>query len=218
MVDDEAEEEPVSPVIFFDDDEVFPVKAEAAAVPVDAEAPATEPSPSPSAPVSPSAGPRARVAAHAGAVIAGVVAVALAVVLVLTLMAVGNRDALNGARTSALAAARTDAVELAGYNYRHLNADFAVVMATSTPTFRRSFTQTSNALKGALTRFHANAVANVVAAGVVSATTSRVVALVFLTQKVKNTTQSGTSTDRSQIEITLLRSGGRWLINQVTLL
>ena len=91
-------------------------------------------------------------------------------------------------------------------------------MAKSTPTFRRSFTQSSDALKGALTRFHATAVASVVSAGIVSATTSRVVALVFLTQKIKNTTQSGTTTDRSQVEITLLNSGGKWYIDQVSLL
>jgi Mce-associated membrane protein len=205
MVDDEAEEEPVSPVIFFDDEE-------AVDLPVETEEPAPSPSPSPSG------GPRAWVASHAGAVIMSVVAVALAVVLVLTLMTVGNRDAVNGARASALAAARTDAVELAGYSYRHLNADFAVVMAKSTPTFRRSFTQSSDALKGALTRFRATAVASVVSAGVVSATTARAVILVFLTQKVKNTTQSGATTDRSQIAITLLWSQGRWLIDQVTLL
>jgi Mce-associated membrane protein len=208
MVDDEAEEEPVSPVIFFDDEPV--------ALPIDDEEP--EPSPSPRPSVPPSARTRAWVTSHAGTVIMSVVAVALAVVLVLTLMSVGNKDALNGARTSALAAARTDAVELAGYNYRHLNTDFAVVMAKSTPTFRHSFTQSSNALKGTLTRFHATAVAHVVSAGIVSATTARAVALVFLTQKIKNTTQSGTTTDRSQVEITLVRSQGRWLIDQVTLL
>lgn len=208
MVDDGAEEEPVSPVIFFDDDDdvvVDPVETEASP-------------PSPSASPPPSVKPRSWVASHVGAVVMSVVAAALAVVLVLTLMTVGNRDALNGARTSALAAARTDAVELAGYNYRHLNAAFAVVMAQSTPTFRRNFTQASDASKGTLTRFHATAVASVVSAGIVSATTSRVVALVFLTQKIKNTTQSGSTTDRSQVEITLLRSQGRWLIDQVTLL
>jgi Mce-associated membrane protein len=219
MGDDEAEEEPVSPVIFFDDDEVVVPVTDEGVVPVEDEAgalPVGDEAPSPS--VSPSAGPRAWVASHAGAVVMAGVAVVLAVVLVLTLMTVGNRDALNGARSSALAAARTDAVELAGYNYQHLNADFAVVMAKSTPTFRRSFTQSSNALKGTLTRFHATAVAHVVSAGIVSATTSRAVALVFLTQKIKNTTQSGTTTDRSQVEITLVRSQGRWLIDQVTLL
>ena len=60
--------------------------------------------------------------------------------------------------------------------------------------------------------------ASVVSAGVVSATTSRAVVLVFLDQNIANSTQTKPTTDRSQVEITLVRSGGRWLVDQVTLL
>jgi Mce-associated membrane protein len=70
-----------------------------------------------------------------------------------------------------------------------------------------------------LTKYDATATATVVAAGMVSASTSRAVALIFLNQKVTNTTQNGKVTsDESRLEITMLHSGGRWLINQVTLL
>jgi Mce-associated membrane protein len=58
----------------------------------------------------------------------------------------------------------------------------------------------------------------VVSAGVVSASTSRAVVLVFLDQKIANSTQTKPTTDRSQVEITLATSGGRWLIDKVTLL
>jgi Mce-associated membrane protein len=155
---------------------------------------------------------------HGVAALAGLVAAALAVALALTLMQLGNRDALSGARASALAAAKTYSVELAGYNYRHLGHDFAVVEANSTPTFRRTFAQSSDALKATLNRYHATADATVVSAGIVSASTSRVVALVFLDQKITNSTQSAATNDRSQVEITLLNSGGKWYINQVSLL
>jgi len=148
----------------------------------------------------------------------GFVAVVLAVALALTMLALGNRNALDGARASALGAARTDAVELAGYNYRHLNQDFGAVLAHSTASFQRSFAQSSNALKSTLSRYHATAVAKVVSAGLVSATTSRAVVLVFLDQKITNSTQKNASTDRSQVEITLVKPGDSWLINQVTLL
>ncbi len=148
----------------------------------------------------------------------GVVVVALAVALALSLSALGNQDALGSSRISALSAARTYAVQLASYDYDHLNRDFAAVAANSTPSFRRSFTQSSDALKSTLTRYKATAAATVVSAGLVSASTSRAVALVLLDQKIANSTQATPTTDRSQVEITLVSSGGRWLIDQVTLL
>jgi Mce-associated membrane protein len=152
------------------------------------------------------------------AVVLGVVAVGLAVALVLTMQQVSNQNGVDSARTSALAAASKYSVELASYDYRHLVQDFGVVLAHSTPSFRSSFTESSNALKATLTKYHATASAKVVAAGVVSATASRVVALVLLDQTVTNSTQKQPTTDRSQVEITLVLTGGTWLIDQVTLL
>ena len=147
-----------------------------------------------------------------------IVILALVVGLVLSLLAVGNQNALASSRTSAQAAARTYAVELASYNYRDLNRDFSAVAANSTPSFRRTFAESSNALKSTLSRYKATAVASVVSAGVVSASTSGAVVLVFLDQKIANSTQTKPTTDRSQVEITLVTSGGRWLIDKVTLL
>jgi Mce-associated membrane protein len=155
----------------------------------------------------------------------GIVAVALAVALLLALLQVSdrnalvsNQNALDSARTADLAAASTYSVDLAAYDYRHLDQDFGVVLAHSTPSFKRTFTQSSDTLKATLVKYHATAHANVVAAGVVSATTSRAVVLVFLDQTVTNSTQKQPTTDRSQVEITLVLSGRTWLIDQVTLL
>ena len=147
------------------------------------------------------------------------VALVVAVVfLTLTQLSLNSENSLNSARTSALAAAKSYAVDLASYNYQHLDQDFGKVLAESTPTFKQNFTQSSDALKTALNRYDASAWANVVAAGLVSATTSRAVVLVFLNQTVDNTLQKSKPTTESRVEITLLRSGGRWLIDQVSLL
>ncbi len=143
---------------------------------------------------------------------------ALTVALVLSLLALTNQDAQAGARTSALTAARTYAVQLASYDYRNLDRNFAIVAGESTPSFRRSFTESSDALKATLAKYKATAGATVVSAGLVSSGTSQAEALVFLTQKIANATQSKPTTDRSQVQISLVKSGGRWLINQVTLL
>ena len=112
-----------------------------------------------------------------------VVVAALAVALALSLLALSNQDALGSSRTSALAAARTDAVQLASYDYRDLGRDFGAVVAKSTPSFRRRFTESSDALKSTLTKYKATAEASVVSAGLVSASTSRAVALVFSTRR-----------------------------------
>jgi Mce-associated membrane protein len=146
------------------------------------------------------------------------VALALAGALVVSTVTLRADSSLTQARATALTSARSYAVELGGYDYRHLEHDFGVVTANSTPSFRRSFTQSSNALKSTLERYHAVASAKVVAAGLVSATPSHAVALVFLQQRITNTTRSAPTTDRSQVEVSLVRSGGRWLIDQVILL
>jgi Mce-associated membrane protein len=123
-----------------------------------------------------------------------------------------------GGRRRVSASAKSYAVDLASYNYKNLNQDFGKVLAESTPTFKQNFTQSSEALKTAIVRYDASAWANVVGAGLVSATTSRAVVLVFLNQTVQNTLQKNKPTTESRVEITLVRSGGRWLIDQVTLL
>lgn len=152
-------------------------------------------------------------------IVVGMIVVVLVGALVQTTLQLRHRNAVDSARISALAAAKTYAVELATYDYRHLDQDFGLVVADSTPSFRQSFTQSSNALKSVLTKYDATATAKVVAAGMVSANTSRAVALLFINQTVTNTTQKGQPTsDESRLEITLLRSHGKWLINQVSLL
>jgi Mce-associated membrane protein len=150
-----------------------------------------------------------------------VVSVALVVAVVmltLTQFSLNSESSLSSARTSALAAAKSYAVDLASYNYQHLGQDFGKVLAESTPTFKQNFSQSSDALKTTLTRYDASASAKVVAAGLISATTSRAVALIFLNQTVHNTIQTNKPTTESRVEVTLLRSGGHWLINQVSLL
>ena len=156
---------------------------------------------------------------HIRPIVVGMIVVALVGALVQTTVQLRHRDAVDSARASALVASRTYAIELASYDYRHLDQDFGLVTADSTPSFRQSFTQSSNALKSVLTKYDATAKATVLAAGTVSASTSRVVALLFINQTVTNTTQKGGATsDESRLEITLLRSHGKWLINQVSLL
>ncbi len=170
---------------------------------------------------------RSRTAVVLGAVL-GVLVVGLAIALALALVRVGDLQSQNSSLasstaiplrlTSAVGAARTYAGEIGGYDYRHLDKDFGAVLSHSTPSFKTSFTQSSNALKSSLEKYKATAVAKVVSAGVVSASGNRVVVLVLIDQTVNNDIQKHASTDRTQIEMTLLGSGSGWLIDQVILL
>jgi Mce-associated membrane protein len=149
------------------------------------------------------------------------VAVVMGVVIALltvTQLSLNSDNSLDNARTSALGAAESYAVDLASYDYRHLDQNFGKVLAESTPSFKKSFTQSSVGLQSALKRYDATASAKVVAAGLLSATASRAVAVVFLDQTDESTTQKNKPTTESRMEITLVRSGSRWLINQVSLL
>jgi Mce-associated membrane protein len=152
-------------------------------------------------------------------VVLALVITGLVIALLSTDLKLRHQEALTSARTSAVAAAKADAIELASYDYRHLDQDFGTVRQHSSPSFQASFSQSSNALASVLARYHATAVASIVSAGVVSATTTRAVVLVFLVQTVTNTTQrSGPQKDQSRIQMTLVRNHGHWLIDQVQLL
>jgi Mce-associated membrane protein len=152
-------------------------------------------------------------------VILGALSLVLAVALVLSLLALHHRDQAASARASALAAARSYAVDLSSYNYNDLTRDFDRVLSHATASFKKSYTSSSSGLDTVLRQYKATAVGKVVAAGLASAGATSAVALVFVDQTVTNTTQKkGPTTDESRIEITLVRQGGSWLIDKVQLL
>jgi Mce-associated membrane protein len=147
-----------------------------------------------------------------------IIIVVLAAALSVTKVQLGNADSLNNQRIAALADARTYASNVATYSYLHMKDDFGRVEDESTPSFRRSFIKSSGALSKVLVRYKADAKAKVLAAGLVSITSKEAVVILFVNQTVANTAQkSGGSTDNSRIKVTLERSGGRWLLQDLKL-
>ena len=146
-----------------------------------------------------------------------VVIIGLAVALIVSQVQVSNQDSLNAERTSAVTAAKAYALDVATYSYRHLHRDFGRVESESTASFRHTFIQSSNSLSKVLVQYKAVATAKVLRAGVESISSSRAVVLLFVNQSVSNTAQ-GVSADTNRIEVTLVRSGGRWLLEDVKLL
>ncbi|MFZ0665499.1 MAG: hypothetical protein WAM97_07065 [Acidimicrobiales bacterium] len=148
--------------------------------------------------------------------IVSVIAAALVVALILTSISLSSKSSLEGARTSALASARTYAAEMAGYTYQNLTHDFAVVESNSTPAFQHNFLLSSNALKSTLVKYHASATASIVSAGIVSATATSATVLLLVDQKVKNSVEKNSTTDRNQLLMNLSHVNGKWLISNVT--
>lgn len=146
-----------------------------------------------------------------------VVIVGLAIALIVSQVQLSNRDSLNPDRTSAVAAAKAYAHDVATYSYLHLHRDFGRVESESTPSFRRSFIRSSDGLAKVLVQYKATASAKVLAAGVASISSTKAVVLLFVNQSVANSAQKGVSTDNSRIEVTLSRSDGRWLLQDLKL-
>lgn len=146
-----------------------------------------------------------------------VVIVGLTVALIVSQIQLSNQNSLDANRTSAVAAAKAYALDVATYSYRHLHRDFGRVESESTASFRRTFIQSSGSLSKVLVQYKAVATAKVLRAGIESISSSQAVVLLFVNQSVKNTAQ-GVSTDTNRIEVTLVRSGDRWLLQNVKLL
>jgi Mce-associated membrane protein len=147
-----------------------------------------------------------------------IVIVALAAALIVSQVQLSNQDSTNLDRSGAVAAAKTDAINVATYSYLHLHRDFGRVEAAATPSFRRSFIRSSDSLSKVLVQYKATASAKVVRAAIESISGSKAVVLLFVNQSVANSTQQGVSTDDSRIVVTLVRSGNRWLLQDLKLL
>jgi Mce-associated membrane protein len=146
-----------------------------------------------------------------------VVIVGLVVALIVSQVQLSNQNSLNAERTSAVAAAKVFAHDVATYSYRHLHRDFGRVESESTAKFRRTFTESSGSLAKVLVQYKAVATAKVLRAGVESVSSSKAVVLLFVNQSVRNSAQ-GVSTDTNRIEVTLVQSDGRWLLEDLKLL
>jgi hypothetical protein len=117
---------------------------------------------------------------------------------------------------SAISAAKGYAVEFGSYDYRHLDTDFAEVAAHLTPSFKRSYLQSSSRLKPAIEQVKGVAVGTVRAAGLVSATSTTAVVAVFLDQQVTTSQSKTPRIDRDRLIVTMVRSGDSWLISKLT--
>lgn len=114
------------------------------------------------------------------------------------------------ARQAAMLLAR----DLATYDYRDLGGNFRYVAANATPNFAGQLRQLTEELGPELQQTRAVAEATVRTAGVVRADQREAVVAVFVDQTVTNTRTPEPRTERSRMELTLVKQGGVWRLDQ----
>ena len=132
---------------------------------------------------------------------------------------VNEKDRAEDARRAGLEASRDAARLLFSYDYRTLDKDFSTGRALTTGEFRTQYEKTTTKVVADVAKqYKAVVKANVVSAGVVRATPSTVVTVVYVNQVTTSTRVTGEKVDLSRVRMTLERSGGRWRVTAVNAL
>jgi Mce-associated membrane protein len=155
----------------------------------------------------------------------------LVVLLVLALIGVGiewhsahqQRDRADAAVSLAKAArdaeatARTVAVEMTSYDYRSLTRDFAWIDDAGTAKFQSYFKDASTPVKTLVTSLQATSRGTVVDGAADATDTSHVRVVLFVDQRITSATESKPKIDQPRISMSMVRSGGKWLVDTVNL-
>jgi Mce-associated membrane protein len=153
-----------------------------------------------------------------GSALLVLLALTLAALVVLAVVAIKARGAeqVETARDQAQAAATDHVVDILSYDYRHLSRDFARGGAALTGRFKGDYAQTtSRVIRPTAEQYHAVVKAEVAGSSVVSATSERVVVLLFVNQTTTSTRLDGPKVDLNRVRLTLDKTGGQWLVSDV---
>ena len=156
-----------------------------------------------------------------------------AVLLVLCLVLAGAvgvawwraRDTGSAPGTDAItsASAREDGREAAGrltqtvlsYDWRTLDEDVAAASRVSAPSFRAQYARAMSGVRAQTVRNRVTLTAAPVDTAIVSATASRLVALVFVDQTTTARGSANRRLDQNRVLVTLTRHGGEWRVSKM---
>jgi Mce-associated membrane protein len=148
---------------------------------------------------------------------AAVLVVLLAAVAVLGIRTVHNRR-IDSARSSALSTAQKCAKDFGTYDYRNLDAGFALIASELTGTFKTTYSSTAQSLKATVVKYQEKSTATVQGAAVSSVSPHHAVVIVLLDQSVTSVNSATPVVNRNRAVITLVRTGGgRWLMSGLDL-
>jgi Mce-associated membrane protein len=145
-----------------------------------------------------------------------VAVVGLATALVLLVLGLGHDVTRDDRRASALAAARQAVVNFTSFDYRQLDKQFAVVADETTGDFAQQFASQRDTIRKRLTESNGVTRATVLDAGLEAATTTEATAVVALDQVIDSKELKQPVTSRQRVEVHLVRSGDRWLVDNVS--
>lgn len=149
------------------------------------------------------------------------VCLAVVVVLTLTVAAVLGLKAWHGkqaedARDQASAAGRKAAETALSYDYRDLDKSFAAARATMTPDFATKFDATAKIAGELATKTKATVKADVREVAVRDGNADRVTLIIFVNQTTTSTITKGSPrVDLNRTRFTMVRNGGRWLVQEI---
>ena len=124
---------------------------------------------------------------------------------------------LAAAEQSATEAATRIAVSMTSYDYRSVDKDFAWIDEDGTSTFQRTFSESTKPIRQLITRTRATATGKVTDAAGTADDVDHVEVLLFVDQELKRAGDSRSSVDSNRVVMTMVRSGGRWLVDDVEL-
>ena len=134
-----------------------------------------------------------------------------------------ERTTSTAAVTSALreapVQAETAAVRALAFDYKTLQTDADEAKSLMTPQYAAQFQKTvDELLQSPASQRKAHVEADVKASGVVDATASKVDVMLFVDQTSQTTLQSEPQTYLNRVVFTMVKSGDRWLVDDVTAL
>jgi Mce-associated membrane protein len=143
-------------------------------------------------------------------------AIATGAVWFMVLRQTRQHDAVDRARTTALESSRDAARVLFSYDYRTLDKDFSAGKAVSTGAFLTQYSETTSKVVSAVAKEKKAVVkAEVVTAGVVRASESTVVVIVYVNQVTTSSLAAGPKVDLSRVRMTLVKVGDAWRVSKV---
>lgn len=166
-------------------------------------------------PVRPSRSRRARTAILVLSVLAGLLASASVALGVTVKSHLDDRDALDAARSAAVAAARQEIVNLDSLSWQTIDEDLKRVLAGATGTFKDQFTRAQKDLKPVVVQRKSVSTGTVLFAGVVRADTDTATVLVAVDRTVKDSTDPSGAVAHDRWRVDLEKHGGRWLVSDL---
>src|SRR5690348_4767657 len=125
--------------------------------------------------------------AVAAAIVAFDITAAGGALVVVQERTLSHDNAVAAARTQALSAARQIAIDFFSYDYRHIDADFARVVAEATGKLRADFVTQSAGVRELIVKAQAISTAQIASAGVMNASTGKATVIVALNRTIANT-------------------------------